>query len=94
MVKEITCDICGIKMGSQYEQNTVTYYPHTPQYRGFFADERHVDDICNNCEEKFREAIKRTYDMIKNLKEKQIKALKTKNDLLSEVSEWIQIPQE
>ena len=84
MVKEITCDICGVKMGSKYEQNTVRFYPHTPQYRGFFADETGIDDICNNCEELFREAIKTTYDRIKNLKEKQLKALRAKRDVISE----------
>lgn len=57
MSREITCDICKIKIGSKLEIQTMTFYGNQPSYSEFFHEEKRNWDVCNNCQNELNEAI-------------------------------------
>lgn len=65
MSKEITCDICGIKMGVQLERFSVTIRSNDPHYSSFYATEKEFDDVCRNCEHELRQTVMKTVDKLK-----------------------------
>lgn len=66
MSKEITCDICGIKMGVQLERASVQIRFNDPSYNAFYAKEKEFDDVCKNCEHELRQAVMKTVDRLKS----------------------------
>jgi len=65
-MKEITCDICKIKIGSKLERDTLTLYGNDPGFYQFMSQK--YEDICNNCTEEIRKAI---HEVIKKLEKEE-----------------------
>lgn len=67
-MKEITCDICGKKLGTEHSVG-INYYPSEPRYKDFMIDCNgigvHQLDICSECENEFVEAVHAIFEKLK-----------------------------
>ena len=64
MVKLITCDICGIEVGGNYDISSMIHYGDQPNYSDFYVGQKRDMDVCRKCEEQLRKAVN---DTIKRL---------------------------
>lgn len=67
-MKEVTCDICGKKLGTEHTVG-ISYYSKEPKFRDFMIDVNtlgvHQIDICRDCENEFVVAVHAVYEKLK-----------------------------